>query len=56
MYASGIDSFFNFSFSQQSGTINQAVNTSDGMRLAQQVERYQSDILKKNPNAIDAIF
>lgn len=56
MYASQIDSFFNFSFSQNSGKLYKSMRSGSGSKLSQDVESYQKRIQEKNPNAIDAPF
>lgn len=56
MYESGIDSFFNFRFSQNDGSIVKSVNKSSGQSLAKSVLKYNDGIKEKNPGAIDALF
>ncbi|MDN6195164.1 MAG: hypothetical protein L0L39_00090 [Atopostipes suicloacalis] len=56
MYESGIDSFFNFAFSQNDGSIVKAINKKSGQGLAEQVFRYQEKIQEKTPDAVDALF
>lgn len=56
MYRSGIDSFFNFSGSQNSGYIVKALRSQNGERLAEQVETYNTKLKANNPNGIDAVF
>lgn len=56
MYASQLDSFFNFGLSQNSGKIVTAINKSDGSRLAKQVYDYNQSIKQHNNQAIDAVF
>lgn len=55
MYASGI-SFFNFPFSQNTGSILRSVKSGNGQLLAQQVETYNQVIQEKNPGGIDSVF
>lgn len=56
MYASQLDSFFNFGLSQNSGKIVTAIHKSDGARLAKQVYDYNQEISNQNGQAIDAVF
>lgn len=56
MYDSGIDSFFNFTFSQNDGSIVKSINRENGQGLAQAVYNYNQDIKSHNPEAIDALF
>lgn len=56
MYESGIDSFFNFEFSQNDGRITKSINTKKGANLASAVYDYNKDLMAKNPEAIDAVF
>lgn len=56
MYESGIDSFFNFSFSQNDGSIVKSINRENGLALAQSVYDYNQDMKSHNPEAIDALF
>ncbi len=56
MYESGIDSFFNFDFSQNDGSIVKSINRQKGHQLAKTVLKYNEEIKMINPNAIDALF
>ena len=56
MYKSGIDSFFNFQFSQNDGRIVKSINQGKGHSLAESVLSYQEKINKRNPEAVDAFF
>lgn len=56
MYESGVDSFFNFAFSQNDGLIAKGINRQNGQSLAQSVLKYNSEMKEHNPNAIDALF
>lgn len=56
MYKSGINSFFNFEFSQNDGRITKSINTKKGANLASTVYDYNKNIKAKNQNAIDAVF
>ena len=55
-YASGIDSFFNFPFSQVEGTIVSSMNTKKGKYLAQAMKSWNDTIRNANDSAIDAPF
>lgn len=55
-YKSGINSFFNFPFSGQGGTIATSVRLQDGANFARKVEEWQTTITTIEPNAIDAPF
>lgn len=55
-YASGMDSIFNYPFSQNDGSIVKSIQRADGWGLAQKVEAWQRDIKANNPHAIDAPF
>ena len=58
-YASGIDSMFNFDFSQQSGVIANAVkktNVVDASVFGRKVEKLHDRFSAFNPNYIDAPF
>jgi len=55
-YTSGIDSFFNFPFSQFSGNIVKNLNSNLGETLAKDIENWNETILASNENAIDAPF
>lgn len=57
MYKSGIDSQFAFKLGTASGDIISAVLSGVlGENYAAQVKRYQENILKRNENAINAVF
>lgn len=56
LYGSGIDSFFNFPFSQAQGTIIQSVNTGDGAGLARRIAAWDATLAGISPGAIDAPF
>lgn len=56
MYESGIDSYFNFGLSQNSGHIFKSMNSKHGQSLANHVANYQDKLKNKNSNGIDAIF
>lgn len=56
MYESGIDSFFNFQFSQNDGSIMKAINKGNGQGLAETVVSYQEKMKAANPAAVDALF
>ncbi len=56
MYSSGIDSFFNFSTSQQDGRVVRALRSGNGNSLSKYVESYQSNIKDANKDSIDAVF
>lgn len=56
MYESGIDSFFNFKFSQNDGSIVKSINTGKGYGLAETVLAYHEKMRERNPDAVDALF
>lgn len=56
LYESGVDSCFNFPFSQNDGSIISAVNTQSGSALAKSIERWNAALSFENPDAIDAPF
>lgn len=56
MYESQVDSFFNFTLSQVSGSIVRALNTGNGIDLANYVASYEQTIKEKNPEALNAVF
>lgn len=56
MYASGIDSFFNFDVSQNAGRLVKSVNNEWGHEFAQYVKDHNDLITSKNENAVDAVF
>ncbi len=55
-YPSGVDSFFNFPFSQNDGAIVAAVRGGKGRALAEKAAAWQATIRAANPDAIDAPF
>lgn len=55
-YESGIDSFFNYPFSQIEGNIVRSMNTKRGEVLAQDIEKWNNNIKNSNTNSIDAPF
>ena len=58
-YASGIDSMFNFDFSQQTGSITGAVKKMslyDASVFGRKIEKLESALNQYNPNYIDAPF
>ncbi len=55
-YKSGIDSFFNFPYSQASGEIVSALNNRFGTDYANKLKLWNSSIEKINPTAKDAMF
>ncbi len=58
MYASEIDSLFNFRFSQADriGDITEAVQFGNGRSLGEAVVEYNEAVKKENPHALDAVF
>ena len=56
LYGSGIDSFFNFPFSQIGGLFIPAVRSENGSGVAEKLQNWQTDLLKINPKSIDAVF
>jgi len=56
MYESGIDSYFNFGLSQNTGQILKSINSKNGRTLSEYVANYQDKLKEKNPNGIDAVF
>jgi len=55
-YESGIDSFFNFPYSQTQGKIISAVRSRNGAKFAEDLEQWQEQIKVSNEDAIDAVF
>lgn len=55
-YTSGIDSFFNYPFSQIEGTIVKNLNTQKGENLAEAINNWNNTIKSSNSKAIDAPF
>ncbi len=56
LYGSGIDSFFNFPFSQISGVFIPAVRSENGSEVAKKIQSWQAEIIQISPNSIDATF
>lgn len=56
LYESGIDSFFNFEFSQQDSEIIKKINKEQGNALANLVNRNQQTLQKINSKAKDSFF
>ncbi len=56
MYQSGIDSFFNFSFSGATGILTEAMRSQRGAGLAEKIADWQAKITQANPRALDAPF
>ena len=55
-YKSGVDSFFNFKGQGSKGSFNLSINGSDAAGFVSFLESWQEQLLKNNPNAIDAKF
>ncbi len=55
-YASGIDSLFNFPFSQHDGEIVSSMNSRRGESFSEALVQWNEKIKEKNPDAIDALF
>jgi alpha-amylase len=55
-YKSGIDSFFNFPYSQQDGLLAEAVNSQSGGRFTSSLAEWDTQIRSINVIAIDALF
>ncbi|MDD4495562.1 MAG: alpha-amylase family glycosyl hydrolase [Eubacteriales bacterium] len=55
-YESGIDSLFNFAFSQPDGKIVKSLNSSGGDTFVNGLVSWQETIRAQNPEAIDALF
>ena len=55
-YKSGVDSFFNFKGQGSKGSFNLSINGSDAAGFVSFLESWQGQLLKNNPNAIDAKF
>ncbi|MCL2628910.1 MAG: alpha-amylase family glycosyl hydrolase [Oscillospiraceae bacterium] len=49
-------SLFNFPFANHDGTINKAVSSGNGERLAQEIERYAAEIYRRSPSGINCVF
>lgn len=56
MYQSGVDSFFNFSFSGPTGILAEALRGQKGRSLALKVADWQAKVRHANPRALDAPF
>lgn len=56
LYESGIDSLFNFPLSGASGSLVTNLRNKQGTALAKRVEKWQGQILARNPQGIDAPF
>ena len=56
LYKSQIPSFFNFGFSNATGTIVSSIKTQDGQGLSVKIQDWQKLIKQENPDAIDAVF
>lgn len=56
LYESGIDSFFNFEFSQQDSEIIKKINRNQGHQLARLVAKNQANLKAINPQARDSFF
>ena len=55
-YRSGIDSFFDFAFADQSGLAVRSINMEQGEEYAKNLANAQRLILEENPDAINASF
>lgn len=55
-YKSGLDSFFNFPFSQATGRIVAYLNGSNGNSFSESLANWNEQIQSTNPSAIDALF
>lgn len=55
-YESGVDSFFNFTFSASGGRINSAINSKNAKSILKSVQKWNEIITDRNKNAIDAVF
>lgn len=56
LYGSGIDSLFNFPFSQVEGLFIPAVRSGNGSKVAVRMMDWQQEVLEISPNSIDAVF
>ena len=56
LYESGIDSFFNFPFSNGKGDIIMSLKKKEGYKLALAIEAWQGVLLEANREAIDGVF
>jgi len=56
LYAAGVDSFFNFPFSQIDGLFIPAVRSQKGSGAALKLETWQREVLQISPQSIDAVF
>lgn len=55
-YESGIDSFFNFTFSASGGRLNSAINSKNAKSILKSAQKWNEIIKDRNENAIDAVF
>lgn len=55
-YASGIDSFFDFSLSDTSGAIVSAIRKGNGQELARKLVEHTNEIQREQKNAVNALF
>ena len=55
-YASGVDSFFNFTFADSKGLIVSNIRSKNGANLASLMVSHNEDITRINENGINAIF
>ena len=56
LYGSGINSLFNFPFSQVEGLFIPAVRSENGSKVAQSMADWQQELLQLSPQSIDALF
>lgn len=56
MYQSGVDSFFNFSFSGATGILAESLRGQKGQSLAAKIADWQAKVWQANPLALDAPF
>ena len=55
-YKSGLDSFFNFPWSQATGRLTTALNSKNGAGFATSLQSWNDLIRRNNPAAMDALF
>lgn len=55
-YESGVDSFFNFTFSASGGKINSAINSKNAKSILKSDQKWNEIIKGRNENGIDAVF
>lgn len=55
-YESGIDSFFNFTYSASGGKINSAINSKNAKSILKSDQKWNEIIKDRNENGIDAVF